>query len=50
MNITEKVDYNMGCKYILNCDDRCRYVNNRQLLFRLYHSLYEYFDTDYDDE
>lgn len=49
MNIIEKVYYNMECKYILDCDDRHRYITNRQLLFRLYDNLYEYFDTDYEE-
>jgi hypothetical protein len=49
MNILQRVSYNMNCEYIQNIDDRCRYVNNRQMLFRLYDNLYEYFDTDYEE-
>ena len=50
MNITEKVDYNMGCRYIHDTNDRCRYVINRQKLFQIYDELYSVFDTDYDEE
>jgi len=47
MDIQPKLNYNMRCLYIKNCDDRCRYLVNRQMLFNLYDNLYEYFETDY---
>jgi hypothetical protein len=49
MDTSQKVSYNMACKYIQNKDDRIRYLVNRKMLFNLYDNLYEYFDTDYDE-
>jgi len=39
----------MSCQYILDEDDRCRYLVNRQKLFQIYDELYSVFDTDYDE-
>ena len=47
MDINEKVYYNVNCIYILDLDERYRYVNNRQLIFTLHDNLYEYFDMDF---
>jgi hypothetical protein len=47
MDTTEKICYNMECRYIHDTNDRVRYVNNRQKLFTIYDELYEYFDTDF---
>ena len=48
MDVSKKVDYNMGCKYIQNTDDRCRYLVNRNKLFQIYDELFSVFDTDYE--
>lgn len=48
MNVSQKIKYNMGCKYIQNMDDRCRYLVNRNKLFLIYDELFSVFDTDYE--
>ncbi len=47
--ISKKIKYNMGCYYIKNTDERCRYVKYRQMLFQMYNELYSVFQKE-DDE
>ena len=46
MSINEKVYFNLSCKYILDLDERYRYVNNRHMLFSIYDELYGFFEID----
>lgn len=47
MNYQSKLNYNLGCVYILDNEIRCRYITNRPILFRLQDELMDRFSTDY---
>ena len=50
MDVSDKLTYRMNCMYISDMTDRDRYVTHRQMLFKLFYNLDEYFDTDcYED-
>ena len=47
MDFESKLNYNVNCNFILNDTDRCRYIVNRPILFRLQDELMDRFSTDY---
>ena len=49
MDVSDKLTYRMNCMYIRNINESARYVTNRQMLFKLFYNLDEYFYNDYDE-